>query len=72
MKYSIEKIENNIAVCENDDGEAIKLELSSLPPDVKEGDILLQSDNSFTLDRSETLERRRKMAELQRNIFTKK
>lgn len=72
MKYSIEKIENNIAVCENDDGEAIKLELSSLPSNVREGDILMQNDKGFTLDRSETHERRRKMAELQRNIFMKK
>lgn len=72
MKYSIEKIENNIAVCENDDGETLKLKLSQLPPNVKEGDILIQSDEGFTLDLDETQARRRKMAELQKNIFGKK
>lgn len=72
MKYSIEKIENNIAVCENDDGETLKLNLSQLPPNAKEGDILIQSDEGFTLDLDETQARRRKMAELQKNIFSKK
>lgn len=72
MKYSIEKIENDIAVCENDDGETLKLKLSQLPPNVKEGDILIQSDEGFTLDLDETQARRRKMAELQKNIFSKK
>lgn len=72
MKYSVEKIENDIAVCENDDGETLKLKLSQLPPNVKEGDILIQSDEGFTLDLDETQARRRKMAELQKNIFSKK
>lgn len=72
MKYSVEKIEDNIAVCENDDGETLKLKLSQLPPNVKEGDILIQSGEGFTLDPDETQARRSKMAELQKNIFSKK
>lgn len=72
MKYSIEKVENNIAVCENDGGEILNMELSRLPADIREGDVIIQTESGFVVDCDETQKRRRKMAELQKNVFKKR
>jgi hypothetical protein len=69
-KYSVDRIENGIAVCESDSGEQIKLLISELP-DVHEGDILTEDGGKYKICADETAERRKKIAELQRNIFKK-
>ena len=40
MKYSIDRIEENIAVCEGDDGNVLKLKLDELPRGTRERDII--------------------------------
>lgn len=72
MKYSIDIIEENIAVCEGDDGNVLKLKLDELPKGTREGDIIEKTENGFIIDADETQLRRKKMAEMQRNIFGKK
>ena len=72
MKYSIDRIEENIAVCEGDDGNVLKLKLDELPENIREGDIIVRTENGYTIDTDETSVRRKKMAEMQRNIFGKK
>ena len=72
MKYSVDRIEENIAVCEDENGEKATFEASLLPDGVKEGDIIMQTDGVFNFLPDETAERRKKMAELQKSIFTRK
>lgn len=72
MRYSVEKIEENIAVCEADEGSVLKLKLYELPQGIREGDIIDQTGNGFVVNSVETESRRKKMAEMQRNIFGKK
>ena len=72
MKYSIDRIEENIAVCEDDDGNVLKLSVDDLPPEIREGDIIEKTESGFIIDADETQLRRKKMAEMQRNIFGKK
>ena len=72
MKYSIDRIEENIALCEDDDGNVLKLNVDELPQEIREGDIIEKTENGFVIDADETQLRRKKMAELQRNIFGKK
>lgn len=72
MKYSVERIEDNIALCEDDLGKTIKLRLDELPKGTREGDIIEKTENGFIIDADETQLRRKKMAEMQRNIFGKK
>lgn len=72
MRYSVERIEENIAVCEADDGSVLKLKLYELPQGIREGDIINQTENGFVVNSAETKSRRKKMAEMQRNIFGKK
>lgn len=72
MRYSVERIEENIVVCEADDGSVLKLKLYELPQEIREGDIIDQTGNGFVVNSAETESRRKKMAEMQRNIFGKK
>ena len=44
MRYVVDRIEEDIAVCENEDtSEMEELDLYSLPTDIQEGDILILS-----------------------------
>ena len=72
MKYSIDRIEEKIAICEDDNGNILKLTLDELPQNIHEGDIIERTENGFVIDTGETQIRRKKMTELQRNIFKKK
>ena len=72
MKYSIDRIEENIALCEDNDGNVLKLSVDELPQEIREGDIIEKTENGFVIDADETQLRRKKMAEMQRNIFGKK
>lgn len=50
----IDRIENNIAVCENrSNGIMIELDLSKLPEGSKEGSVIIYYDGYFELDYNE-------------------
>lgn len=72
MKYSVERIEENIAICEDDLGKTIKLSLDELPENIREGDMIVRTENGYTIDSDETSVRRKKMAEMQKKLFNKK
>lgn len=72
MKYTIDRIEEGIAVCEDDTGNHVNIQLTLLPEDVREGDIISAGDNGFTVCREETEERRKALAEKQKSIFKKR
>lgn len=72
MTYTIDRIEECLAVCENSEGNTVNIPLSDLPDNVREGDILRKTDDGFEICADETAERRKKMAKLQSSIFTKK
>ena len=63
MKYSIDRIEEKIAICEDDNGNILKLTLDELPQNIHEGDIIERTENGFVIDTGETQIRRKKMAE---------
>lgn len=72
MKYSVDRIEENIVICEDDDGNVLKLRLDELPQEISEGDIIERTESGFVIDADETQLRRKRMAEMQRNLFGKK
>lgn len=72
MKYSVERIEENVALCEDDLGKTVKLRLDELPENIHEGDIIVRTENGYTIDSDETSVRRKKMAEMQKKLFNKK
>ena len=72
MKYSVERIEENVALCEDDISKTVKLRLDELPENIREGDIIVRTENGYTIDSDETSVRRKKMAEMQKKLFNKK
>ena len=60
MKYSIDRIENDIAVLENiDTNEIIEIEISLLPENIKESNIVIYENDKYKLDQ-ETEDSRKK------------
>ncbi len=64
MNWIIDRIENNIAVCEFDTGKTIDVPLSALPDGIKEGDVI-----SLSIDKEETNNRKEKINNLMNNLF---
>ena len=62
MKYAIDRIENNIATCQNlETNEMVEIDLNLLPKKVKDGTILIYEDEEYKLDLNEEELRRRQI-----------
>ena len=72
-KLSVDRIEEEIAVCQDLYTEnMINIPLKLLPKNIKEGDILSKkTDGSFFVDKEETNKRRGEIIDLQNKIFKK-
>ena len=57
MRYIVDRIEASFAVCEDQDGDMVNLELSKLPIDVKEGDVLIENSGIYEISKEETEKR---------------
>ena len=59
MKYSIDKIENNIALLENiGNNELTEISIDLLPKEIKEGTILIKQDDKYIIDDKEKEKRK--------------
>lgn len=64
MKYTIDRIENNIVILENNQTlEMIEISKSELPPSIHEGSILIYKDNKYIELLAEEYEKRKKIEE---------
>ncbi|NMP36902.1 MAG: DUF3006 domain-containing protein [Clostridiales bacterium] len=73
MRVIVDRIEGEFAVCELADGIMIKLVLTQLPADVKEGSVLDVEDDGTTVINKEAEEQRKKgLLKLQNELFGKK
>lgn len=69
MLYSIDRIEGEFAVCEDDGGNIVKIPLSELYDNPKEGDMLKKLGEKYVFDKAETDARRKKIIALQNSLF---
>lgn len=60
---SIERIEGEIVLCEDEEGKQRPLSLAELPPGAREGDLLRRGTDGWEIDREETARRRHAVAE---------
>ncbi|MCR4926271.1 MAG: DUF3006 domain-containing protein [Clostridiales bacterium] len=67
----IDRIEKDLAVCENGNGEQVKIELSEIPFECYEGMILTYEEGVYSHSLDEEEKRRREIYELQKNLFNK-
>ena len=66
----LDRFEGKYAICEDAEQKYYAIETAELPPNAKEGSVLLISDEgTLSLDEAETDRRRKEMAEKQRRIF---
>ena len=64
MKYSVDRVENDIAVLEDiTTKEKIELNINYLPKKIKEGTILEKKEDSFIIDEEEENVRRKRIME---------
>jgi len=63
MQYIIDRIEQGIAICEEESGTMVKLPLKELPIGSREGDVLFKLNGTFQFDGEATNRRRQKMRE---------
>ncbi|MGN1433300.1 MAG: DUF3006 domain-containing protein [Ruminococcus sp.] len=68
-KFTVDRIEEDKAVLECENGDCVTLEVKSLPKNIKEGDVLCFEENSYFLDEDETEKRRQKIKNLMDSLF---
>ncbi len=69
MQYIIDRFEEHSAVCEDENQNFSSFPLSLLPPGVKEGDVLDETEGVFTLNPEETARRRKAVSGKLRGLF---
>ena len=68
----VDRFEGEYAVCELSDEKntsAVSIEIKNLPENVKEGDVLVLSDNRYEICAEETEKRRKKIIGLSNSLF---
>ena len=71
MRYLVESVEDNIARLEAIGKEAVYVSINSLPPNVKEGDMLVYDGKSYVIDSAATEARRRDVYTKFNRLFRK-
>lgn len=69
MKYTIDRFEGAIAVCEDEQKKMVQIPKYRLPLEIKEGDVIVEADGIFRVDDEETIEQRKKAKELMNKLF---
>jgi len=68
MKYTIDRIGETVIICEDENGDMLKVKSSELPEGVREGDILTETEGTWTLEKEETERRRQRIREKLRGL----
>lgn len=68
-RFTVDRIEEEKAVLECENGDCVNLEVKSLPKNIKEGDILYFEEGSYFLDADETEKRRQRIKSLMDSLF---
>ncbi|MBF8417477.1 DUF3006 domain-containing protein [Heyndrickxia coagulans] len=69
MKYIVDRIEGEFAVCEKDDRTTVDIRLSELPSGVQAGDVIIVEDGIPRIDRQLAKERKAQIKKLADELF---
>lgn len=69
MKMIIDRFEGKYAVCEMENLEMKDIEISKLPKNAKEGDVLIVTGDEIKIDEEETKNRRKKIKKLMDDLW---
>lgn len=62
--FTVDRLEGNMAVCENSEGNMISIPLHDLPPEVQEGVIISLCEGIYSLDKKSEVERSTRIKQL--------
>lgn len=68
-RFIVDRIENDKAVLECENGEFVNLNIKELPKKIKEGDVLVFEEGSCFLDENETKNRENKNKNMMNSLF---
>ena len=68
-KYIIDRVEENYAVIEKENGDMYKISIENIKGDFKEGDILINSGEYFEIDKKFTLTRKNDINDNLKNMW---
>ena len=72
MKYSVDRIEESVVICEDENGDTVRFKLSALPEGIREGDLFSFVDGAAVILKDETTAKKKELYDLQKSLFTKK
>ncbi len=67
-KYIIDRFEEEYAVLEKEDGTTENV-ARELIPDASEGDVVIEENGKYSIDKNETEERKRRIGEKMKKLF---
>lgn len=68
-KYTVDRIEDGFAVCENEECKTQNIPLTDLPPGLREGDVILLNQGKYEISKEETQKLRKEIFDLQNSLF---
>lgn len=69
MRYIVDRLEGGIAVCEDENKEFVGISLEKLPEGIRSGDMIVETEEGFTVDRAAAEKRRAEIAALQNELW---
>ena len=71
MKYTVERVEDKIAVLEDENGNYVEVLSMLLPENIKSGNVLLFENNKYSLIDTFDTERQKRIKEKYQKLFDK-
>lgn len=73
IKFSVDRFENEVAVCENKEtGEILNIPISALPRNVQKGSIIIFHNGKYVLDIESTKNEHNEIKTLVNDLFKRK
>lgn len=70
MKYIIDRIENDVVICENQDTKKMEeFPRNMFQNNIKDGDVVIKEKDLFKIDEAETTNRKKKIEELMKKLM---
>ena len=70
MKYIVDRIEENIVICENQETKKIEeFEKINFSEEIKDGDVVILENNKLKIDRKETDKRKEEINDLMKKLM---
>lgn len=70
IMYIIDRIEDNIAVCEKEDGSMTKIPVSIIKGKIEEGAIIVRQGEFFLVDKEQSIKRKKEIDDLMKGMWS--